>query len=123
MDKHQIEIDLTVLKQIVAEYWQNPEKKEKYFRSYQDSNGTTHNIITADLCLMTPKYAEKGDGSKIESETAILHNTGFAQFSEKQGEEWVNKNFARVKKWIDKVDTTPPQPVETQEINPDDIPF
>ena len=124
MKKHNIDIDLTVLKEIVATLWQNPEKKEQFFRTYEDKNGKTHNILKAEIALFGPKYAEKADGSKIESETAILHSKGMAQVSEKNGEEWVNHNFARLQQWIDKVDTTPPSqdPITEDELA-DSIPF
>jgi len=124
MNKHQIEIDLTVLKELVIKYWTS-EAKEKYFRSYTDKNGKLHNIITAELCLPEPRYAEKADGSKIESETSVLQNTGFCQISEKVGDEWMNQNFARLQQWVTKVDMTPPNkqlPIG-ETINPSDIPF
>ena len=107
MQKHQIEINLTRLKEIVGEYW-DKENKDKYFRTYENKEGKSITVLTADLNMTEPKYAEKKDGSRIESATAVLHETGFAQVSEKVGEEWRNENFASVKRWIDKVDTTPP---------------
>lgn len=110
MQKHQLEIDLTVLKELVTKYWKS-EQKEKYFRSYTDKNGKLHNLMTTDLCLMTPKYALKGDGSKIETATRVLHDSGFAQVSEKVDGAWVNQNFAKLKLWMEKVDTTPPSHV------------
>lgn len=128
MIKHQIEIDLTVLKELVAKYWNSP-SKEKRFKSFKDKTGKVHNLLVADLCMPEPRYAEKADGSKIETATSVLQDTGFVQLSEKVGDEWVNENFAKLKQWVAKVDTTPPQAVKEEiqypedEINPADIPF
>ena len=123
MKKHQLEINLTALKKIVAEKW-NSADKDKFFRSYENKAGEKQDILIADLCMPEPKYVEKADGTKVESDTAVLHNTGFAQVSEKVGEDWKNDNFANLKQWKDKVDTTPPAKEESSDaINPDDIPF
>lgn len=129
MIKHQIEIDLTVLKELVAKYWNSP-SKEKRFKSYKDKTGKVHNLLTADLCLSEPRYAEKADGSKIETATSVLHDTGFAQLSEKVDDEWVNENFAKLKQWVAKVDTTnklkkedQPAPQDEDVIDVDSIPF
>ena len=123
MQKHLIDIDLTVQKELVAKYWRS-DQKDKYFRSYVDKDGKTHNILRAEIAIFEPTYAKKGDGSKIESEKAILHDTGMAQISEKVNDEWQNYNFARLQQWIDKVDTTPPSqdPITEDELA-DSIPF
>jgi hypothetical protein len=134
MQKHQLEIDLTVLKELVGKYWAS-DSKDKRFRTYEDKNGKSHTIFTTDLLITEPKYKTKGDGSKIESDRAVLHDTGFAQVSEKNGDDWENFNFARLSRWIDKADTTnqisknvdKADGTDIQypedEINPEDIPF
>ncbi len=121
MQKHQVEINLTKLKEIVGKKW-GSENKDKFFRTYTDKNGVENTILTADLNLTEPKYATKADGSKIESQTSVLHDTGFLQVSEKVGDEWENANFGNLKQWADKVDTTPPSQAN-DDINPSDIPF
>jgi hypothetical protein len=123
MQKHQVEINLTKLKEIVGKKW-GSENKDKFFRTYTDKSGVVNTILTADLNLTEPKYATKGDGSKIESDKAVLHDTGFLQVSEKVGDEWENANFGNLKQWVDKVDTTPPSRHDgVDDINPEDIPF
>jgi len=126
MQKHQVEINLTKLKEAVGKYWGH-ENKDKYFRTYTDQSGVEQTILIADCNITDPKYATKKDGSKIESETSVLHDTGFMQISEKVGEEWTNTNFASLKRWVEKVDTTPPTEQESQEITAeelaDSIPF
>lgn len=122
MQKHNIDIDLTVLKELVAKYWQS-EQREKFFRSYEDKDGKNHNILRAEIAIFEPKYATKADGSKIESESSVLHNTGVIQVSENVNDEWQNHNFGRLQRWITKVDMTPPNKEDEDVINVDNIPF
>jgi len=121
MQKHQLEINLTKLKEVVGKKW-NGANKDKFFRTYTDKNGVENTILIADCNVTEPKYKTKSDGSKIESDKAILHDTGFLQVSEKNGDQWENENFGSLVRWIDKVDTTP-QHDGVDEINPEDVPF
>ena len=124
MQKHQVEINLTKLKAVVGKKWAGS-NKDKFFRTYTDKNGVENTILIADCNITEPKYKTKGDGSKIESDKAVLHDTGFLQVSEKNGDQWENETFGNLVRWIDKVDMTPPdeQTQLTNEEIIDSIPF
>lgn len=128
--RHSLDIDLTKLKEVVKKYWSNPEDQKKFFHTYTDKDNVKHTILRAGLVMHEPKYSEKADGSKIESQSGVLHDTGFASVSKKVGDEYETVYFGDAKRWIDKVDTTPPQDDNQTSpddggntINVDDIPF
>ena len=125
MEQEQIDINLTELKKAVAMFWADPELKEKTF--YKNNNGDD---IMRTRVARKDEVAKKKDGSVIESETSVLHNTGFGGVSKQVGEnEWENYNFINMSKWEDKGATQSIDDVitdnvpEEEDINPEDIPF
>lgn len=135
MEKYQVDINLTVLKEVVAELWSDPELKSKFFKEFENKDGKTQTILRAELPLFGEKVVLKGDETPVQSDTAVLNRIGHIQTSINKDGEWDNKKVADVTVWRDKDGVDQENNYEAREskseddytsdgeINVEDIPF